>query len=362
MLGIPVQEALGRPLVSFNPMAGLPRVLQQREIELENVISDNGRRDSITDVPGIRVGHAQNEDALTGCTVVLCEVGAIAGVEVRGSAPGTRETDLLSPTNLVEQVHAVCLSGGSAFGLDAASGVMRYLEERGHGLPVGVCKVPIVPAAVLFDLAIGSATVRPDADMGFAAAANASHRPVEEGNVGAGCGATVGKLAGMSHAMKGGLGSAAYTLPTGLVIGAIVAVNAVGAVVERATNRVIAGMRGEGDVLLNPLDVLSQWSPANVLPGTNTTIGVIATNAKLTKSEATKVAQMAHDGLARCIYPIHTMHDGDTIFALSTGTVGASVDVVGTFAAHVLETAVIRAIQAATAAGGLPAWCDFNER
>jgi len=316
---------------------------------------------SLTDVPGIRVGHAQNMEALTGCTVVLCETGAVGGVDVRGSAPGTRETDLLSPVNLVNQVHAICLSGGSAYGLDAAGGVMRYLEEAGYGLPVGVCKVPIVPAAVLFDLAVGSASVRPDAAMGYEAARNASPKAVREGNVGAGCGASVGKLAGLAHAMKGGLGTASCELPGGVVVGALVAVNAVGSVRDPQTGEILAGARTDSGALHDALDVLLQHQSTLIAPGTNTTIGVVATNAALTKAEANKVAQMAHDGLARSVVPIHTMHDGDTIFALSTGRQSASVDVVGTFAAEMMAQAVVRAIKAATTAGGLPAYCDLDK-
>ena len=319
------------------------------------------RLDTIVDVPGIKVGHAQDKDALTGCTVILCGSGAVAGVDVRGSAPGTRETDLLDPVNLVNQVHAICLSGGSAYGLDAASGVMRYLEEQGSGLFVGVGIVPIVPAAVLFDLAIGSSSIRPDASMGYKAAQNASCEPVAIGNVGAGCGATVGKLAGFEHAMKSGLGSASVTLQSGVTVGAIVAVNAVGEVRDPKTGIVLAGARSEDGTLLDSLLLLQNEQMQFLKPGTNTTIGVIATNAKLTKAEANKVAQMAHDGLARTLFPVHTMHDGDTLFALSTGDINASVTMIGTLAADVLEKAVVRAVKEAAGAGGLLAYQDIYQ-
>ncbi|MCR8995145.1 P1 family peptidase [Brevibacillus sp. 7WMA2] len=311
---------------------------------------------SIVDIKGIKVGHQQDEEALTGCTVLLMEEGAVCGVDVRGSAPGTRETDLLSPINKVDQVHGICLSGGSAFGLDAASGVMRYLEEQGIGLDVKVAKVPIVPAAVLFDLAIGDASIRPTMAMGYEAAKQASEQVFAEGNIGAGCGATVGKMAGFERAMKGGLGTASRELGNGLVIGAIVAVNAVGEVRCPVTGERLAGVRGENEELLDIYDCMEKASFQFIPTGANTTIGVVACNATLTKSEANKVAQMAHDGLARTIYPIHTMHDGDTIFAIGTGEVQASVDVIGALAAEVLAEAVVRAIKAAEPAGTIPSY------
>ncbi|ERM16496.1 P1 family peptidase [Brevibacillus laterosporus] len=311
---------------------------------------------SIVDIKGIKVGHQQDGEALTGCTVLLMEEGAVCGVDVRGSAPGTRETDLLSPINKVDQVHAICLSGGSAFGLDAASGVMRYLEEQGIGLDVKVAKVPIVPAAVLFDLAIGDASIRPTMAMGYEAAKQASEQVFAEGNIGAGCGATVGKMAGFERAMKGGLGTASRELSNGLVIGAIVAVNAVGEVRCHVTGERLAGVRGENEELLDIYDCMEKASFQFIPTGANTTIGVVACNASLTKSEANKVAQMAHDGLARTIYPIHTMHDGDTIFAIGTGEVQASVDVIGALAAEVLAEAVVRAIKAAEPAGTIPSY------
>ncbi|MCF8565322.1 P1 family peptidase [Alicyclobacillus tolerans] len=315
---------------------------------------------TIVDVPGIRVGHAQDDAALTGCTVVLMDAPAVCGVDVRGSAPGTRETDLLSPTNLVSEVHAICLSGGSAFGLDAATGVMRYLEEQGIGLNTTFAVVPIVPAAVLYDLAIGDGRVRPDANMGYRAAQAASSSPVLQGNFGAGTGATVGKMAGFDRAMKSGLGSAAISLPNGLVIGAMVAVNAVGEVRNPKNGTVIAGPLDDEGRFLDSTRVLAAQSFAPIPPGSNTTIAVVASNANLNKTQANKVAQMAHDGLARTIYPVHTMYDGDTVFAAATGGIDASVDAVGALSAEVLAQAVIRAVQFASSAGGLTAYCDLK--
>ncbi len=304
-------------------------------------------KSAITAVRGIEVGHAQNQGALTGCTVILCRKGAVAGVDVRGGAPGTRETDLLNPINHIQKVHAILLAGGSAFGLDAASGVMRYLEEQNIGYETGIAKVPIVPAAILFDLNLGLTSIRPDAAMGYAAAASASSAPPREGNVGAGTGASVGKIRGMKYAMKSGVGTFSMNI-NGVVIGALVAVNAVGDVIDPNSGKRIAGLRS-GSTLA--------WLKKNQTQATsssNTVIGVIATNAKLTKAEATKVAQMAHDGLAQAIRPAHTMHDGDTIFALATGEERADISMVGAFAAEVMATAIIRAVKTAKPAGGLP--------
>jgi L-aminopeptidase/D-esterase-like protein len=304
-------------------------------------------KNTITDVRGIEVGHAQNEAALTGCTVILCRKGAVAGVDVRGGAPGTRETDLLSPLNLVQKVHGLVLAGGSAFGLDAASGVMRYLEEQKIGFDTGFAKVPIVPAAILYDLSLGRADVRPDAAMGYAAASQASAAPPGEGNLGAGTGASVGKLRGPKYAMKSGIGTWSVAI-NGIIIGALVAVNAVGDVVDPKTGKVIAGLRS-GSTLA--------WMKKNqprAATKANTVIGVIATNAKLSKAEATKVAQMAQDGLAQAIRPAHTMYDGDTIFALATGEKKADVSMVGAFAAEVMAKAIVRAVLMAAPAGGLP--------
>lgn len=305
----------------------------------------------------LRLGHAQDLDARTGCTVILCPDGAVAGVDQRGGAPGTRETDLLRPMHLVSQVHGLLLSGGSAFGLDAATGVMRYLEEQGVGFETGVAKVPIVPAAVLFDLAVGRADVRPDASMGYAACVAAQSGPVAEGRVGAGTGATVGKILGMPLSMPGGLGAALVRLGAedehedGLWVGAVAAVNAVGDVVDPATGQILAGARlPDGSGFADSLSVLAgsasappASAPASAPPA-NTVIGAILTNARLTKEQVNKVAQMAQDGLARAVRPAHTMMDGDTIFALATGPVPADVNVVGAFAAEVMAAAIVRAV------------------
>ena len=320
---------------------------------------------SITSIPGIRVGHAQDEDALTGVTVVLCEGGAVGGVDQRGGAPGTRETDALHPLHLVEQVHAVVLSGGSAFGLDSAGGVVRYLEERGVGFDVRVARVPIVPAAILFDLGIGRADVRPDAAMGYQACLNASELPPAEGNVGAGIGCTVGKLLGLNHAMKSGIGSAAIKINGGIIIGAIIAVNVFGDVVDPHTGQIIAGARrsedGNSD-FADSLEVMKSLGSRSLRFGRreNTAIGVVVTNARLNKEGINKVAQMAQDGLARTVRPAHTMLDGDTIFALSAGNRRADVTVIGAFAAEVVAEAILRAVQMAKPLAGLPAYSERN--
>ena len=274
----------------------------------------------LTDVPGIKVGHFTLTERPTGCTVILAEAGAVAGVDVRGSAPGTIETDLLNPLNLVQQVQAVFLSGGSAFGLDVATGVRKYLYERKIGFDTRAAKVPIVPGAILYDLNVGGhPEIWPTADCGYRAAMAATDGPVAEGNVGAGAGATVGKSGG-GGAMKGGLGTASIVMSDGLIVAAIVAVNAVGDVIDPATGQVVAGVRSaDGRGLADARKLLRAGPPPRPNAGQNTTIGVVATNARLTKTQATKVAQMAHDGLARALYPAHTMGDGDTIFALATG-------------------------------------------
>ena len=319
----------------------------------------------LTAVPGLKVGHHTLTERPTGCTVVLAEKGATAGVDVRGSAPGTRETDLLAPTASVDQVHAIMLAGGSAFGLDAASGVMRYLEQQGIGFKFGGAVVPIVPAAILFDLGIGDSTVRPTAECGFLAAKAATDGPVVEGNVGAGAGATVGKMGGRGRAMKGGLGSAAITLPNGLIVAALVAVNARGDIIDAATGQVVAGMRTEDGKAL--ADVRRQlksgaFEPPRPQPLQHTTIGIVATNATLTKTQATKIAQMAHDGLARAITPAHTSADGDAIFALATGvrTGPADLDTIGALAAEAMAEAIVRAVRAATGIPGYPAARDLR--
>lgn len=321
---------------------------------------------AITDIPGIQVGHAQDEQALTGCTVVLCEGGAIGGVDQRGGAPGTRETDAMHPMHLVNEVHAVVLAGGSAFGLDAASGAVRYLEERGVGFDVRVARVPIVPAAILFDLGIGRSDVRPNAEMGYQACLNASADPPAEGNVGAGTGATVGKILGLAGAMKSGIGTASLEIGSGVKVGAITAVNVFGDVIDPETGQIIAGARvvqkgplkiGKGPYFADTLYVMESLIGRTVLgfmSRENTAIGVVATNAKLNKEQINKVAQMAQDGLARTVCPAHTMLDGDTIFALATGEKKADVNIVGAFAAEVFAQAVLRAVRTATPAAGLP--------
>jgi L-aminopeptidase/D-esterase-like protein len=317
----------------------------------------------LTDVAGLRVGHFTDARRPTGCTVVVAEAGAVAGVDVRGGAPGTRETDVLDPVNTVQQVHAIVLSGGSAFGLESATGVVRHLEEKGIGFPVGVGRVPIVPAAILFDLAIGDWTIRPDAKAGYEAARTAAAGPVAEGSVGAGAGATVGKLFGTALAMKGGLGTASVRLPDGAVVAALVAVNAYGDVLDPATGRVLAGVRTrDGKGLRGAVDaLLAGETPGRPLSGQNTSIGVVATNVALTKTEATKVAQMAHDGLARAIRPVHTPWDGDTLFALSTGTLklDQATLVVGALAAEAVARAVVRAVMTATGLPGYPSATDL---
>lgn len=297
---------------------------------------------TIEAVEGIKVGHASDYKALTGCTVILCEKGATAGVDVRGSAPGTRETDLLNPLCTVDKVHAILLSGGSAFGLDAASGVMQYLEERGHGFDVGVAKVPIVPAAVLFDLAVGDANVRPNAKMGYSACEDAEKGKTVYGQIGAGTGATVGKLYGFEYAMTSGVGTYSLTLENGVTVAAIIAVNAVGDVRDSDTGNILAGARDrETDVFLDCNKALLGETPFKMGElSTNTTIGVVATDAKLSKAEAGKVAQMAHNGYARSISPIHTSMDGDTLFALSYGDKKASVDAIGLAASIVVSKAI----------------------
>jgi L-aminopeptidase/D-esterase-like protein len=324
-------------------------------------------KNAITDIPGILVGHAQNDEALTGCTVILCEKGAVGGVDQRGGAPGTREVDALHPMHLVSKVHAVVLAGGSAFGLEAATGVMRYLEERGVGFDTRVAKVPIVPAAILFDLGVGRSDIRPDAAMGYQACQNATSEPPAEGNVGAGTGATVGKILGPALCMKSGMGTASLEIGAGVIVGAIAAVNALGDVIDPSTGQIIAGARSKA---IGPIHIGSQGYFADTLKvmqtligrtalgfGSkgNTVIGVVASNAKLNKEEANKVAQMAHDGLARTIRPAHTMVDGDTIFAVATGEHNADVNIVGAYAAEVFAQAILRAVRTAKPVAGIPA-------
>jgi len=325
------------------------------------------RNNAITDIPGIEVGQAQDDEGLTGCTVILCRKGAVGGVDVRGSAPGTRETDLLNPINLVDKVHAVMLAGGSAFGLDAASGVMKFLAEQNIGYGLGATRVPIVPAAILFDLGLGKSSRHPDPEMGYTAVSTAQTGPVTEGNIGAGTGASVGKIFGMAGAMKSGLGTASIKIGGGVLVGAIVAVNAFGDVMDPATGQIIAGARpaklgpmklGGSHPFADTLKVMQTLAGRTVLnlaTGGNTVIAVVATNARFDKAQTTKVAQMAHDGLGRAVRPAHTMLDGDTIFALATGQKKADVSIVGAYAAEVLAQAIVRAVLAAKPVGGLPA-------
>jgi L-aminopeptidase/D-esterase-like protein len=326
---------------------------------------------TLTAVTGLKVGHHTLTERPTGCTVILAEAGAVAGVDVRGSAPGTRETDLLNPVNLVQQVHAIVLSGGSAFGLASADGAIRYLEEKHVGFAVAKSVVPIVPAAILFDLQIGDGRARPGADCGYAAARDATANPVTEGNVGAGAGATVGKLLRSDRGMKGGIGSSAIELPDGLIVAALVAVNAVGNVVDPATGRFIAGGRTDDGNSIADLRAMLRTNPpargAGVVPDMptaleNTTIGVVATNAALTKVQATKLAQMAHDGYARAIYPSHLTNDGDAIFALATGSSAgpANMNQLGALAADAMADAIVRAVRAATGIPGYPAARDLK--
>ena len=314
---------------------------------------------SIARVAGIEVGHFTDTRRPTGCSVVLAYDGAVAGVDVRGAAPGTRETDLLHPCNLVDKVHAIVLSGGSAWGLEAATGAVRWLEERGVGLDIGVGRLPLVPSAVLFDLMVGDMRVRPDAAAGYAACAAASGADPAEGNVGAGTGASVGKMFGMQRAMKGGVGSASVSV-AGVTVGALIACNAVGDVIDPDTARPVAGARtADGLHLADTRRALLRGDVAqSLLAGTNTTIGVVATDAVLTKAQAQRLAVAGHDGLARSINPVHTQLDGDTLFALGTGCAGHNPGMLllATLAAEAVARATLRAVQAArsiTTAEGL---------
>jgi L-aminopeptidase/D-esterase-like protein len=305
---------------------------------------------AITDVAGIEVGHFTDTRRPTGCTVVIAREGAVGGVDVRGAAPGTRETDLLAPTNLVDRVHGILLSGGSAWGLDAATGVVQWLEEHGVGFPVGTARLPLVPGAVLFDLLVGDASIRPDAAAGYRACELASAKAPAEGNVGAGPGAAVGKVFGIERAMKGGIGTASITVE-GITVGALIACNALGDVIDPDTGEVIAGARTRnGKSLMDTRRALLRGEPPKpLLAGTNTTIGVIATDAVITKVQASRLATMGHDGLARSINPVHTMSDGDTLFMLGTGRAGKSLGmmVLGTMVAEAVAIAVARAARAA---------------
>ncbi len=323
----------------------------------------NSAAQAITAVPGVRVGQITLTARPTGCTVVLLPDGSVGGVDVRGGAPGTAETDVLAPDNTVQVVNAIVLSGGSAYGLDARTGVVKYLEEHHIGFPIGGGVVPIVPAAILFDLNVGGAFgVRPDAACGYQAAAAATSGPVQEGSVGAGAGATVGKMRGANRAMKGGIGTAAYTGPNGLIVGAIVAVNAVGTVFDRRTGQPVAGVRTADGTSLEPLWTMTETTRPAVGSLQNTTIGVVATNARLTKAQALRVAEMANDGIARAIVPSHTPSDGDTIFAVGTGGLASDANVgeVGELAAEAVSDAILRAVRLAKSLPGYPAVSDLK--
>lgn len=321
---------------------------------------------SITDVQGVKVGHFTDSRRPTGCTVLLFEKGATAGVDVRGGAPGTRETDLLNPVNTVQQVYGIALSGGSAFGLDTASGVMRYLDERRIGYAVGELVVPIVPAAILYDLEIGDSKIRPTAESGYKACQAATSGRVVEGDVGVGAGATIGKMFGIKQAMKSGLGSASLKVgDTGIVVGALVAVNAVGDVVDPKTGQIIAGARKpDGSGFMDSMARIRAGYNVRAEAAKNTTIGVVATNVALDKAQATKVAQMAHDGLARTINPVHSPNDGDTIFGVATGAITARANYgsIGALAAEVMAQAVLRAVMNARGIAGLPSYADLHRR
>jgi L-aminopeptidase/D-esterase-like protein len=315
---------------------------------------------AITDVAGIKVGHYTDKKAVTGCTVILCERGAVAGVDVSGSSPGTRETDLLRPGNLVERVQAIVLSGGSAFGLDAATGVMKYLEERGFGYETSGGKVPIVPAAIIFDLNIGDSRTRPGANEGCQACLASSDGKVAEGCIGAGTGATVGKILGLERAVKSGLGSASQKIAGDVVVAALVVVNAVGDVIEPGTGRILAGPRkSDGSGFLST-SKLWKGEFKGAVPPFNTVIGVVATDAKLDKTQANRLARVAQVGIARTIDPCHTMYDGDALFALSLGEKETDLSILGAAAGDVVAEAIVRAIQEAETLGGVPAARDVN--
>jgi L-aminopeptidase/D-esterase-like protein len=320
----------------------------------------------LTQISGIRVGHAGDTEGCTGCTVILCPEGTVGGVEVRGAAAGTRELDALSPFHLVPSIHAVLLAGGSAFGLDAAAGVMRFLEDRGVGFDVQVARVPIVPTAILFDLRLGSSRARPDAPMAYAACQQAAAGPIAEGSVGAGTGATVGKLFGIRQAMKAGLGTASVVCPGGLQVAALAVVNAFGDVRDPVTGHLLAGARESqaGNRLVDTAAAMRRGVVRRGYDGENTTLAVVATNAHLTKVQATRMAQMAHQGMVRTIVPVHTTLDGDLVIGLATGPaeggIQADLNTIGLAAADAVAEAILRAVKMAMPLGGLPAWRDLQ--
>ena len=322
------------------------------------------RTPSLTDVQNIRVGHYTAPERPTGCTVITADRSFVAGVDIRGGAPGTRETELLKPENSVDRIDAIFFSGGSAFGLDVGTGISRYLEEQGRGFAAGTVTIPIVCGAILFDLRLGDCKIRPDASAGYSAIERASSDPVVEGNVGAGAGATVGKLLGPEHAMRGGLGSWAITRSDGLEIGALAVVNSVGDVVDPASGKIIAGARTpEGEDFSDSVSRLQSGDPSGSPFAENTLLAVVATNAILSKMQCTKVAQMAQDALARCVRPSHMPWDGDAVFAISTGTLekGADVGTIGALAADVLATAIVRGVMLADSWGPYPSVKDFQK-
>ena len=348
-----------KTLASFALILALSALIQAQSTTPANT--------TLTAVPGIKVGHHTLTERPTGCTVILVDGdGAAGGVSQRGGAPGTRETDLLDPSNMVDKVNAVVLAGGSAFGLDAATGTVKWLEEHNIGWPTGVARVPIVPAAILFDLPVGAQPkIRPTADCGYRAAAAASTSPVGEGSIGAGAGATVGKSGGGGRSMKAVVGSYSITLPNGLSVGAIVAVNAVGDIIDPDTGRIVAGVRNPDGTFADARKILRSGQAGQApRPGENTTIGLVATNARLTKTQAQRMALMADDGFARAIFPSHTVGDGDTVFALATGQWAGEVNLtqIGALAADVMARAIVRAATEATGLPNIPAARDLKKQ
>jgi len=317
---------------------------------------------SITDVKGLKVGHASDYKGYTGCTVILCEGGATCGIDIRGSASGTRQVDALSMNHIVEHVHAILLSGGSSFGLDAATGVMRYLEEKGIGFDVGPAKIPIAPTAVIFDIFFGDPKARPTPELGYEACLNARDT-VEEGSIGVGTGAAVGKIFEISRAMKGGVGTSSIVLPDGLVVASLVVVNAFGDIIDNVTGKIIAGARVAPDSLefANTVESIKKGAVKKQFGLVNTTLGVVATNAKFSKKEVTKVAQMAQGGLIKTISPVHTTFDGDLVFALATGEFEADLNLVGVLGEFVIAEAIKRAVKKADGFGILPAFKDSTK-
>jgi L-aminopeptidase/D-esterase-like protein len=321
----------------------------------------NTKTIDISQISGIKIGHAQNLQAATGCSVVICEEGAVAGVDVRGGSPGTRETDALNPVNMCQSIHAVLLAGGSAFGLDAAAGVMQYLEERNIGLDVSVTKVPIVCGAVLFDLMCGDYKIRPDKSMGFDACMDAENPKNRVGSIGAGTGALIGKIRGNEYAMKGGLGT--YAVQAGnLQVGAVVAVNCVGDIYDPHVGRLIAGVLNDDKKSLGCTEhiIIEHYSSHNDFFSGNTVIGVVVTNADMTKAEANKLASISQNGLARTIRPAHSNYDGDTIFTMATGEVAANQDSVGVLASMAVENAILCAIRNAGSLFGFTTFRDIQ--